>query len=187
MKERPVFAKVVFFFIAALPWLLFRAAYLVLTLGKRRARLRKYRAAPKHITLRRLSACRMKALEAFEGVRALNGTGTGSPPRLIELFERLWDEEMSDEWKIPLTSELRAVKASLLADIEHSPLTTIPRARLSIWAIDDHSRMFVGYCPFTDQSEEALPEFSLSFIHNHPPESKTAHFAFAVSVRMAGK
>lgn len=182
--------KIIFLFFCTLPYKLFCIVYFVLTLPRRLRGLRRYRDAPKHVCIKRLSEKPVSALEAFDLVRALPLDGEQyrslGRPSLFDLLESLWSEDMSPKWKIPSVRELGVAQSEITKEIETSFSASIPRNTFSIWALDEDLHMFVAYHPFTKKVKRGeLPELiSLSVLRGKAPDSRGSCYAYAASVTL---
>ena len=187
-EEEVSFGKSILLFLCALPYRIFCICYFVITLP-RRFRHRRYRHnLPKQIAFRRLADVRVSALQACELARMLNEQddkrSSKKAPSLFDLLESLWEEEFSAHWKIPTTLELDFSSEDLLREIGSSPLSLEPLGRVCVWAIDAKLRVFVAYCPWSKKvMSVGIPEdVSTALISGSAPDSRVAHFAYAVSV-----
>lgn len=188
-KEDTSFGKILFLFVCTLPYKVFCIGYFVFTLPMRLRRMRMYKVSPKVIRFRRLTGRRVSALHGFDLVRDLRAEEhqedfPHKPPSLFELLEELWNEGMSPFWKIPTVLELESIREALIKDIAHSPLCTVPREMVLIWALDEDSHMFATYCPFTRETKDAgVPKhLGTSVLRGKVPDSQAEHFVYAVSV-----
>jgi hypothetical protein len=186
-KEKVTIGKILFCYFGAIPFWIFCVGYFVFTFPRRLRFRRQYREAPKQIKFQLLSD-RRTTLGTMSGLidllRAQEEQNT-FPERssVFDMLEALWEEEMSTDWKIPSLSELESAREVLCQNILLSPFAYFPHNEILVWAIDDHRKMFIGYCPFTGKSTFATPDHLLrSVMRGKAPNSQEKHFAYAVSV-----
>lgn len=177
---------IVRYFTAPFYWL-FCIVYFVVSLPQRFRRRRIFRNSPKKILWRRLALPRVKALEASSLILQLREAEQPDEflmrrsPTIFELLEMLWEEELSACWKFPMVSELEQIRDEIAGDIRAH--IDAQNSGTTIWAIDDGRHVFVGYDPLTGTSVDAFPQFlDATQLYKRPPDSKTRHVAYAVSV-----
>ena len=132
---------------------------------------------------------RVTALEASSLILALRECEQSheflmrKSPTIFELLEMLWEEELSACYRIPTVSECRYIREQIAADMCVLPRGGHKFSEIAVWALDDDRRVFVEYCPFSDMTVDAFPDFfDAMVIHKRPPDSQGKHFAYAVSV-----
>lgn len=184
MDRTPYIGKAIFYFFAAVPYKLFQIGYFLFSFPKRLRHLRRYKNAPKEILFRRIAG-KHTVLSAVEAVYALRGASgqIRNRPSMFSLLEDLWSEGMDEAWKLPMVSELEVIRSALCADIERIPFAEQSGARVLLWAIDDHSHMFVLFDPRTGNVSESHPRNMVTVFRGMPPDSCEVHTAYAVSVR----
>jgi hypothetical protein len=170
-------------------YLFFCVVYFVVSFPQRIRRRRNFRTAPKTVFWRRCGDVPVTALDASALILRLREKEQSDEflmrqcPSLFELLEMLWEEELSPCYRIPTVSECKFIHEQLAADLCVLPNVKLPFAEIAVWALDDHRRVFVGYCPFSGKTTDAFPDFlDAMVIHKRPPNSQGKHFAYAVSV-----
>lgn len=183
MQEHSGVARALFVFVAALPYVIFRIGYFLVTLPLRMRRMKRHRRLPKHIHFQRVRASVLSVHEMVECLHELNQRdGPQVPkksPSMFDLFEALWDEGMSSQWKIPTVSEIMTVREEMLIDIKNEGLYTTP---LRIWAISEDTHMFVAFNLSLGNFENATPKDTLALFAGKAPDSHERCYGYAVSV-----
>ena len=184
MSGTPYIGKAVFYFVAALPYKLFQIGYFIFSFPCRLRHLRRYKNAPKEITFRRITGTHsvLSAVDAVHALREVSGQVVVRPS-IFGLLEDLWNESMSEDWKLPTVSELEAIRNALLVNIDQAPVSEVGASRLLIWAIDDSSHMFVLFNPHTGKVTDTHPRNLRVVFRGEAPDSREKHVAYAVSVR----
>lgn len=184
MKSPSYIGKAVFYFFATIPYKLFQIGYFLFSFPQRLRHMRTYQHAQKEIVFQRLSG-KHTVLSAVEAVYALRGVSgqLRERPSMFSLLEDLWSEGMDEAWKLPMVSELEVIRTALCADIERIPFVERTATGVFLWAIDDHSHMFVLYDPRTGKVLESHPRNIGAVLRGVPPDSREEHTAYAVSVR----
>lgn len=170
-------------------YLLFCIVYFVVSFPWRMRRRRDFKEAQKCIVWRRLMSNRVKVLDMCELIKIVRELEQSNEflerrsPTIFEMFEMLWEEELSACWRFPMVSECEAIREELAEDIRTLPFVGLSFSETAVWALDDDRRVFVGYCPFSGKTLDAFPEFfDAMVIHKRPPDSQGKHLAYAVSV-----
>ncbi len=186
MDQPSSIGKAIFYFFAALPYKLFQIGYFVFSFPRRMRRRRKYQDTPKEVVFRRIHGVHtvLSAVDAVHALRDASGQ-IQKRPSLFDLLEDLWNEDLSDAWKLPSVTELVSIRQAILSDLDTLSFAERPVGQLLIWAIDDDSHMFALFNPYTGKASDLHPEKVRTVLRGEPPDSKEKHVAYAVSVRIA--
>lgn len=184
MSDTSSFGKAIFYFLAALPYKLFQIAYFVFSFPRRLRYFKEHRSAPKTIVFQRILGKHsvLSAVEAIHALREASGQ-IAHRPSMFALLEDLWNEGMSEDWKLPMVSELQIIQTRILADLACVPFAERGAVPL-IWAIDDFSHMFVLFNPHVGSATDPRPRNMHVVFRGEAPDSHEKHIAYAISVRV---
>ncbi len=181
MTERPVL-KAIFMFLAGLPLGIFRVGYFVFTLPKRLRRRRAMAHAPLTCVMRAFGQKKLPLLSAVALIGQAHDEAVRpsrpARPGVLDLLEALWAEDEVEAWRLPMVREVHAQSEQFAEALSEGTDT----GQLTVWAIDEDSRMFVVVDVRHKRATFAHPERLMDAFWGQAPDSLERAYPVAVRI-----